>query len=512
MPPWSKEDDRLLVSLVRAHGCKWQRFANGGHFPKRSITAIRLRWSKALQGTDPDSEEEDQRGLLTVPAAYSVARAAQTKQRDSLTTIATIPVHSVDCSMDRAVTVTERPANSASARWPPLDTTWVQTVYKGRCQGKSWAYLLKLGSILADCELTKAEKLKAQLWKLKDGAGSQTIAVHMDGARKKVVKQLGHNKWKVPISVKQREDWGLAIHPRDKLPTFVGSHRLVVGGIAVGTPRRMAASEAAAIMGISRQDGLFHEAAKVLEEKDLWRAVCDSIDVRFAMVLAWNCLDMAGMTAQGGWKPSRPLRMALVFAGAVDPMTEAFRTISGAAVELAVAIEEDDDRMAIIQQVYRPLRAFKEARRAAKFAMSTIGVEIDILHASPSCKLLSTAPHWRQDQLEEKAEKASGELLLDVEAICEIAQKCRPRMISIEETAALVVRKTYAQALCTMWERLEELPYDWRHSVIDVADMGARHHRMRAGWVGCRRDTSDHDIEAHDVVVLEGVAVEDAPT
>ena len=111
------------------------------------------------------------------------------------------------------------------------------------------------------------------------------------------------------------------------------------------------------------------------------------------------------MLAQSGWVPERPLCIALVFAGAVDPLTEAFRRVSGAAVEVGMVIEEDDTRREIVQRVFRAQRAYRDARRAAKFPM---GIDIDVLHATPSCKRLSTAPHWRQDQLAEKAEEARG--------------------------------------------------------------------------------------------------------
>lgn len=77
--------------------------------------------------------------------------------------------------------------------------------------------------------------------------------------------------------------------------------------------------------------------------------------------------------------------------------------------------------------------------------------------------------------------------MADVEAICKIVVQCGVTVVSIEETDAIAVRSVHAQAYREMWAMLEELPFVWRHSVIDVAKLHASHCRSRAGWVGVRR-------------------------
>ena len=115
------------------------------------------------------------------------------------------------------------------------------------------------------------------------------------------------------------------------------------------------------------------------------------------------------------------------------------------------------------------------------------GITADILHASPSCKLLSSAPHWTKAQLATKADEARRELLEDVTAICQVVESCAVETVTIEETDALAIKSVHARAYEEMWEALEALPFTWRCSIIDVAHMGARHHRSRIGIVGSRR-------------------------
>ena len=45
----------------------------------------------------------------------------------------------------------------------------------------------------------------------------------------------------------------------------------------------------------------------------------------------------------------------------------------------------------------------------------------------------------------------------------------------------------HAELYAELQSELASWPYEWRHGLVDCADLGAAHHRRRVLWVGVRR-------------------------
>ena len=499
MPRWSGTDDSRLQALVRSHGTRWQKFFSEGLFPGRSIVSIRLRWSTHVSHMESIPEQSDSDESTSDSVASCIVLEAQAALTQVPPTTMVMVPSSPRMSADNSFAITESDGSTAmSHKWPPLDVSWVRDVYNCASSRKGWTYGLK-GAHVPSKKLTKSEQEKVKNWKLTDGAGSPVIACRLENARKLLMRHRSKARWRGPLSLTHREEFGMVIHPRECLPTFVGAHRLFLGGPQMGPGRLMLPSEAAMIMGIPRRTGLFIAAQRAMGEEDLWKVVCDSIDIRFALTLAWNGADMAGWLAQG-WSTTRPIRFGVLYAGAVDPVMSALRQVTGAKVEMVVAMEKEETRLQIVQKVHSVPYIFKDVHRAATF----LKVPLDFLHASPSCKKLSTAPHWTKAQIPVKAAEAKEELLADVRAICTVVVQCGVSVVTIEETDALVLRSMHAEAYEEMWRLLHELPFEWRHSVIDVADLHASHRRSRAGWAGRRRAADAQVAGAHGDATRSG--------
>ena len=75
--------------------------------------------------------------------------------------------------------------------------------------------------------------------------------------------------------------------------------------------------------------------------------------------------------------------------------------------------------------------------------------------------------------------------LADVAAAKRVVERCRPVIIMIEETAGL--HSHHSELYFELQEELSGWPYEWRHGLVDCADLGAAHHRRRVLWVGVRK-------------------------
>ena len=112
---------------------------------------------------------------------------------------------------------------------------------------------------------------------------------------------------------------------------------------------------------------------------------------------------------------------------------------------------------------------------------------LDVLSVTPSCKKLSTAMHMPCGGGKAKRRKREGrkQLLADVAAAKRVVERCRPVIVMIEETACL--HSHHSELYLEMQEELSSWPYEWRHGLVDCADLGAAHHRRRVLWVGVRK-------------------------
>ena len=169
-----------------------------------------------------------------------------------------------------------------------------------------------------------------------------------------------------------------------------------------------------------------------------------------------------------------------LYAGAVDAFFNAARRRMGN-VWYEAAAELNRGRAECLQEAYQVREVYKTADEMAEAGRGMGGV----MSASPICKKLSTAqqvpkakrPAWRA--------RATQQTRRDTATIIKAIRKWRPTMVVIEQTSAL--RTHHAKAYAEMQAALQRLPYVWRHSIVEAADLGAPHKRKRLIWAAARK-------------------------
>lgn len=290
-------------------------------------------------------------------------------------------------------------------------------------------------------------------------------------------------------------DADLHMGARQKLPTLCASRARVplVSGDAVGVVRPMTAEEGARLMGIDVRSRAWRVAAETLSEEKLWRAGMDGVDVRMVKALWENAAEMAaevGRTLRKG----EPLAYGSMFGGAIDTILMGGQAEGWWARCLAIA-ESDEERRACAGEAYLvPERARFTSAWAMALRLESYSVKmwrLDVLSATPSCRLLSAARRVRGRGEASKAartrllERARERLLHDVEAVRVVAEVTCPTVIFFEETSGL--RSHHKELYAELQAELRSWPYVWRHALVDAAALGAAHHRRRLLWVGVLR-------------------------
>ena len=234
--------------------------------------------------------------------------------------------------------------------------------------------------------------------------------------------------------------------------------------------------EATTLMG-QHIRGPYSTARRYMDEEALWRAQCDSVDKRMMLVLVSNGVEMAG------WDDSEPIAVISAFSGALDPSVEALSEVTGAPVRLAAIMESDKERRNALAEHYSVPQTYADAHKAAARIVAPAEGRT-VLVATPSCKLLSSAPHCTTTKANQRRKAARKQMNRDVATVLAIAERCKPELIILEQTDALLTRNK--EAYTDVRRALENAPYVWRHSVVDAEAIGSSHRRKRAGWVGKR--------------------------
>lgn len=328
--------------------------------------------------------------------------------------------------------------------------------------GRSWTYALKSAEAgargPAPREVEKAEAMGI------DGRGATRATVFV---RAEQLLQRGSDPAQVHSG------------PQDTLTTIMAARARVphVSGAAIGRGRPMQAKEGAALMGMDLRSVAWRTAQGRMAEQQLWEAMADSVDAHMVRAMWRNCADMA--EKQGSSFGGRTLRYAGMFAGALDA-----RRAEHWPLQYVAAAELSGPRLESLGEAYRVPegRRFSSARGMAE----ALTEPLDVLTATPSCKLLSAAQ--RAESVEARAElgrRAHEQLMEDMADVRRVAERCEPTVVMIEETAGL--RSHHAALYRELQAELRSWLYEWRHGLVDCADLGAAHHRRRLLWVGVRR-------------------------
>ena len=152
--------------------------------------------------------------------------------------------------------------------------------------------------------------------------------------------------------------------------------------------------------------------------------------------------------------------------------------------------EKDPNRRLCLKQSHDVPMCFGDARAAARW----YDRRLDVVGSSPSCKKVSNANCFKDEA------EATTEVMEALEATLQLARATRASLVIIEESDGLRTNfrgRIYKRAC----DRLDAAPYEWRHSVVDAAVLGAAHHRVRVGWVGAlRADAGDSGAQGTPVI------------
>lgn len=417
---WSASEDEALGQWVAGCGSTWIALEADGRLPARTARAMESRW-KGLRrkgGTAGLTQDrgESEAGQSSAPQVLPQS----TRPADS-----TVGWEAE--SWGQAA-----PTAARKARGPQMKELRFEEAAatatgnaRRRAHGRSWTSALKEAGPAAR-GAAPHEKKKAAAWGI-DGAGTARATVFP--------RAVGMLRRGAGISK-------LSVGPRGKLHTLMATRARVphVSGGVAGGGRPMQAKEAAALLGFNLRSEAWREAESGLSEEELWRATADSVDGHHVRGMWSNAAEMA--EARGRTLEGRELRYAGMFAGALDAIYTGGRARGWPLRYVAVA-EEDRLRRGCLSKAYlvpKARRYVTASRMAAELA-----TRLDVLSATPSCRLLSPARRaggGEDGAAKRKAEqalrrRAQAKLLADVAAVRKVAERCEPMVIMIEETAGL---------------------------------------------------------------------------
>ena len=300
------------------------------------------------------------------------------------------------------------------------------------------------------------------------------------GKAKKHLVKLGLQPsavYTTPISLAQRDAWGLVIGPDEVLPTFVRTHdnRFWLGGPAMGLGGFMLATEAMALMGVSLREAAPRRAALLMKESELWEATADSIYERFADTLVLQALRLVG------WSRERrtPLRYGSLCSGPWDAVLLAFRR-QGIPIHVVAFAESDDLRRQCFKEAYY-VEECSTFRLMEEFA-EVFSEKLDVLVVTQSCRPTSTAHCMTAEVLQERRKAAAVTTAGVVEVVKKAVANTAPAVLIMEQPTRH--RSHFRESYRILCEGLLSMPYGFAHGAASPSDFGGRHARDRLGFVG----------------------------
>jgi hypothetical protein len=461
MPRWSAVEDALLRRHVAAHGRNWTGLEEAGAVPGRSARGMEWRWTS----------------LVAQGRSLEVTSSCGSGTGESYR----LP----PCKRQKQEMVTEGEGGGEAC------------VTKARYKGVEGSAMgkLRLDEIAGEIRSGDRRVAHGRCWT----AALETAAEGVRGPAKREREKLeewginGLGPTRVTVLPRAEQMLGrgkkaeqVHIGTEQKLPTLMASRSQlpVVSGCAAGGTRLLRAGECARLMGICQRSAAWQAASRRLEERALFAATADGLDAHAVRVLWRNAIEMAEEAGCG--LGGRVLQYAGMFAGALDTIFTGGRGAQWVpALRYAAVAERDAARRRCVSEAYAvPVEG--RFGLASEMARRWTG-RLDVLSATPSCRKVSSAPHSKGGGSEAAARKRCGrrQLLADVEAVRVVAERCRPTVIMIEETACL--HSHHRELYDELQAELGRWPYEWRHGLVDSADLGASHHRRRVLWVGVRR-------------------------
>ena len=461
-PRWAAGEDELLRRWVAAEGTKWPSLVLAGALPGRTARGIEWRWTS----------------LVAKGQSLERAGAAETGgEGDRRVTPCQVQETSAAAGAEEPGQAWAEAARHQGAKGSSMQSLRLNE-FAGAIRGndrrlghgRAWTAALETSPVEgARCTAPReAEKMKA--WGV-SGRGP-TRATLLPRAEQ----MLGRGKAAEAVHIGAQQ----------KLPTLLASraHVPMVSGCAARGTRLMHPKECARLMGISLKSAAWRTASGLMAEQALWEATADGLDAHAVRVLWRNAIEMA--EAAGYEIGGRALRYAGMFAGALDTIFAGGRAARWAPSLRYVAVAEKCRRR--LECVGSAYAVPMEGRFALASEMADRwSGQLDVMSVTPSCKKLSSAPRMLGGAVQAARRKREGrkQLLADVACARRVMERCKPTIVMIEETACL--HSHHAELYAELQSELASWPYEWRHGLVDCADLGAAHHRRRVLWVGVRR-------------------------
>ena len=459
-PRWNASEDDQLRRFVAAWGTKWSSLVRSQALPGRTEQGMEWRWSSLLaqgrsletaSGAGPSCEQV---GRLP-PCAYGLSTSAAGMQ-----------------GVGSAEGAAPRYQGAKGSTMEPLRLDEVAGAVRADERrvghGRGWTAALETPMKEARGAAPR-EKAKLREWGVSENG--ETRATVVPRAERMIARGTA------------AEDVHLGA--RQKLPTILASraHVPIVSGCKAGGTRPMHPREGARLMGIKLNSGAWRAASAQLGEQALWEVMADGLDAHAVRVLWRNAMEMA--EAAGCGLGGKVLDYAGMFAGGLDTIFTGGRDTAWVPGLRYVAVAEKcGRRRKCVGEAYSVPMAGR-FKLASEMADKWAG-RLDVLSVTPSCKKLSTAAHVKSGGAAAKRRKREGrtQLLGDVAAARKMMERCEPTVVMIEETACL--HSHHSELYAELQKELGSWPYEWRHGVVDCAELGAAHHRRRALWVGLR--------------------------
>ena len=395
--PWTTEDRAVLLRAISKYGCRWSLIASLNLIPGRSAKALRNEHSRLGHS-------------LSTPPPLSTASC----------------VYDVD----------------ASTTWPSLT--------QSRYTRRPWPYYVRAPSIFrqpTSSQLTLVHRLQLH------NAGEHSLLL----CDLKRARELVRGLREPIVSTSTRDRLRLVHYPSDPGLTLTSDHstHLWLGGSAAGAGRFLSSSEVASFMGIDTRGGVYGVARRLLKERALLRALCESVPRCMAI-----CAARLGARLLG--HPTL-YTVGSLYSGAFDALGAACQEVFHARLSF---VAESIEVKASILHSRSPSHCFPSVEDV------DASYPADILVASPPCLLYSKANrHSTYAEKMAEATRVVGELrrILDL---------LRPRLLVLEQTSSLV---THCPAAYQLYLGMcQDLPYTVLPYVVDAhRDCGGSHHRER---------------------------------
>ena len=494
--PWSEAENTRLVQDVRQMGSSWAAIAAHSCWDHRTAQQLRCRWAEI-------SSRHMERQAT---AKYGSPTVDQTDMMDAAATAQMRAQPSFAWAFDGATSVTgsEQVMAARHGRHAELEPRNCMGAMRltgdnlgllHRQAGRSLASALERSS-MADARVvpTPQHQRWIRQWRLSDDAGrGGFIICNFRSAARKLYKDTSrsHPGWSHAqvlqscntrwLTVQQRDDLGLACGPREQvaLHTFLASGASLtwIGGPAAGDGCYLSACTVAALMGFKVNTGIVLTARRLLCEREVFRALGDSLHLPFAEALVCNGVGRLRAELLG----TASYTYGSFFSGCIDAFAEATRRVLGR-VTMQFASELERQRRLVLREGY----GFQEVHSTA-MAAAMMAPPAFIVSWTASCRPLSQAPAVATADRAAKLTTACESVEEALEPLRAYVARCMPVLIVGENTSGMVTHHRSAHGLVV--EGLMSMPYACWTEMVDCADrFRAAHHRNRVGWVLVRMD------------------------